>query len=192
MPCRRSHTLYRTDSRCRALSRNISHCLSAGTASDHLLDVFRSSAGCRRRPPAPGGKKGAGGSALPPGTAPELAAQGVYVNTPRRHAGLRRLQAACVHSDTLLMRPSAGRPAGWSAGTRRVKSQAVASRPAESRISSRCTRAAPGPIPLHPRSTRPDPAASPQHTARSAASPHRPLTHFPVGKNFRVKGGLRS
>lgn len=41
-------------------------------------------------------KADTGGSSLPPGTAPELAAQGVYVNTPRRHAGLRRLQAACV------------------------------------------------------------------------------------------------
>lgn len=86
------------------------------------------------------------------------------------------------NSDTILMRLSAGRPAGWSAGPGRVKSQAVASRPAESRISSRCTPAAPVLVPLHPRSTRPDPAASPQ----------RPLPHFPVGKIFRVKGGMRS
>ena len=143
MLCRRSHTLYRTDSRCRALSRNISHCLSAGTASDHLLDVFRSSAGCRCPLPAPGNRKCR------------------RVITPTRHSSGSgrpgRLRQYPTHqaqafgaarrpvsnSDTLLMRPSAGRPAGWSAGTRRVKSQAVASRPAESRISSRCTRAAP-------------------------------------------------
>ena len=161
MPCRRSHTLYRTDSRCRALSRNISHCLSAGTASDHLLDVFRSSAGCRRRPPAPGGKKGAGGSALPPGTAPELAAQGVYVNTPRRHAGLRRLQAACVqfgHDTHAALCRKAGRlvsryPAGEESGSGKPPGRK------------------PHIIPLYPCSARPGPAASPQHTARSRCIP---------------------
>ena len=161
MPCRRSHTLYRTDSRCRALSRNISHCLSAGTASDHLLDVFRSYAGCRRRPPAPGGKKGAGGSALPPGTAPEPAAQGVYVNTPRIKrnpsvppVGLfpirTRISAAlCREAGRLVSRHPAGEESG----------------------SGKPPGRKPHIIPLYPCSARPGPAASPQHTARSRCIP---------------------
>ena len=183
MLCRRSHTLYRTDSRCRALSRNISHCLSAGTASDHLLDVFRSSAGCRRRFAGARRKERRGRVGTPTRHSSGSGRPGRLRQSPTHQAqafGASRRPVS--NSDTLLMRPSAGRPAGWSAGTRRVKSQAVASRPAESRIPSSFTSAAPGPVPLHPRSTRPDPAASPQ----------RPLPHFPVGKIFRVKGGMRS
>ena len=79
-------------------------------------------------------KADTGGSSLPPGTAPETAAQGVYVKTPRIKRNPSARQAACVQFGHAFLRPSAGRPAGWSAGTRRVKSQAVASRPAESRI----------------------------------------------------------
>ena len=93
------------------------------------------------------------------------------------------------NSDTILMRLSAGSPAGWSAGPGRVKSQAVASRPAESRISSRCTLAAPVLVPLHPRSTRPYPAASPYHTARSRCIPASPSHAFPRGEKFSCKGG---
>ena len=133
-PAHRCHGLRRKHSRCRARSCNIARCPSAGTASAHLLVFFRSSAGCRWKITGAREQEGADGSSLPPGTAPVLAAQGVYVNTPRRHAGLRRRQAACVQFGHAFLRPSAGRPAGWSAGTRRVKSQAVASRTAESRI----------------------------------------------------------
>ena len=78
------------------------------------------------------------------------------------------------NSDTLLMRLSAGRPAGWSAGPGGVESQAMEIRPAESRISSRCTLAANQPYPLRPRS------------APHCSAPPRIL---PVGKIFCVEGG---
>ena len=95
-PAHRCHGLRRKHSRCRARSCNIARCPSAGIASAHLLVFFRSSAGCRWKITGAREQEGADGSSLPPGTAPVLAAQGVYVNTPRRHAGLRRRQAACV------------------------------------------------------------------------------------------------
>ena len=72
------------------------------------------------------------------------------------------------NSDTILMRPSAGRPAGWSAGPGRVKSQAVASRPAESRIF---------------------PAAPPQRPARSRCIPAAATAqNLPWGKNLPRRG----
>ena len=152
------------------------HPLTSSMSSGALPDAGGDS-------PAPGGKKGAGGSALPPGTAPDPAAQGVYVNTPR----IKRRPSAppggpCPIRTRFSFGPLLGGRSVGQPVPGRVKSQAVASRPAESRIPSSFTSAAPGPVPLHPRSTRPDPAASPQ----------RPLPHFPVGKIFRVKGGMRS
>lgn len=144
-PSRRSHTPCMTGSRCHARSRNISRCLSTGTASAHLLDVLRRSAGCRRRPPAPGGKKGAGVSALPPGTSPEPAAQGVYVNTPRRYAGLQRRQAACVQFGHAYH-------AGLFRETGRLSSRASPAAPSQRPGQPRCIPATPGPVPLHPRS----------------------------------------
>ena len=135
--------------------------------------MLRSSAGCRWLATGARGKKGAGGSALPPGTAPELAAQGVYVNTPRRHAGLWRLQAACVQfgNDThaalcrkagrLVSRsPVELRVRQWQAARQKAAYSPAA--PLQRPAQSRCTPAAPGPIPMHPHSARPDPAASPQ------------------------------
>lgn len=195
-----------TGSRCHARSRNISRCLSTGTASAHLLDVLRRSAGCRRRPPAPGGKKGAGGSALPPGTSPEPAAQGVYVNTPRRYAGLRRRQAACVQFGHAYH-------AGLFRETARLSSRSSPAASPQHPNQSRCTPAASRSAPLHPRSAQVSPAASLQHPGQPRstpaasgpaplrprstqadpdASPQHPLPHFPVGKIFRVKGGMRS
>lgn len=82
----------------------------------------------------------------------QVTARRAYVNTPRRNAGLRRCQADVSNSGTHSVRLSAERPAGWSAGPRRVKSQAVASRPAESRTWS----------PLRYRSTWPGSSAPPQ------------------------------
>ena len=81
-------------------------------------------------------KADTGGSSLPPGTAPEPAAQGVYVNTPRIK---RNPSAPPVGLFPIRTRISAAlcREAGrWAAGPGRMKSQAVASRPAESRICS--------------------------------------------------------
>ena len=97
-------------------------------------------------------KADTGGSSLPPGTAPEPAAQGVYVNTPRIK---RNPSAPPVGLFPIRTRISAAlcREAGrLVAGTRRVKSQAVASRPAESRTWSRCAGAARDQDPLHLRS----------------------------------------
>lgn len=93
-----------------------------------------------------------GGSALPPGTSPEPAAQGVYVNTLRRYAGLRRRQAACVqfghayHADLC-------REAGWLSSRARKGKESGGSKPhGRDPHIPRCIPAALGPIPLHPRS----------------------------------------
>lgn len=165
---RRSHTPCMTGSRCHVRSRNISRCLSTGTASAHLLDVLRRSAGCRRRPPAPGGKKGAGGSALPPGTSPEPTAQGVYVNTPRRYAGLQRRQAACVQFGHAYH-------AGLFRETARLSSRSSPAASLQHPGQSRCTPAAPRSAPLHPCNSRVSPAA--------------PSSAFPRGENFLREGG---
>ena len=80
-------------------------------------------------------KADTGGSSLPPGTAPEPAAQGVYVKTPRIKrnpssppGGLCPIRTRCLCGPL-----PGGRPVGQPVPGR-VKSQAVASRPAESRI----------------------------------------------------------
>lgn len=199
-PSHRSHTPCMTGSRCHARSRNISRCLSTGTASAHLLDVLRRSAGCQRRPPAPGGKKGAGGSALTPGTSPEPTAQGVYVNTPRRYAGLRRRQAACVqfgHAYHAGLFREAGR---LSSRSRKGKESDGSKPHGRDPHIPRCIHAAPGPVPMHPRSTRASPDASPQHTGFAAQLlgigpmiPRRPSaapsSAFPRGENFLREGG---
>ena len=187
-PSHRSHTPCMTGSRCHARSRNISRCLSTGTASAHLLDVLRRSAGCRRRPPASGGKKGAGGSALPPGTSPEPAAQGVYVNTPRRYAGLRRRQAACVQFGHVY---HAGffREAGWLSSRSRKGKESDGSKPhGRDPHIPRSTPAAPGPIPLHSRSTRANPAALPQRPDQPRCAPEapRPIPMHPRSTLFRI------
>ena len=106
-------------------------------------------------------KADTGGSSLPPGTAPEPAAQGVYVNTPRIKrnpsappVGLfpirTRISAAlCREAGRLVSRHPAGEESG----------------------SGKPPGRKPHILPLHPCSARPGPAASPQHTARSRCIP---------------------
>ena len=136
-----------------------------------LPELCRMPAAIRRRPEE---RKARAGRHSHPA---QLRSQPPRAPTSIPHVGTQAFGASrrpVSNSDTLLMRPSAGRPAGWSAGPGGVESLAMASRPAGSRIPSSFTSAAPGPVPLHPRSTRPDPAASPQH----------PLPHSPWGKFF--------
>ena len=119
-------------------------------------------------PPAPRGKKGAGGSALPPGTAPDPAAQGVYVNTPRIK---RRPSAPTGCPCPIRTRCSCGslpggRPVGQPdpVGLRVRRWQAARQKAA------------------YP------PAAPLQHTTRSRRIPAAPSPAFPRGENFSRLG----
>lgn len=70
-----------------------------------------------------------------------------YPTHPAQAFGASRRSVS--NSDTLFMRLPAGRPAGWSAGSRKVEESGGGKPSGRKPLILRCTSAAPGLFPLH-------------------------------------------